>query len=174
MAPHSRTLAWKIPSGGLQSMGSQRVRHDWATSLSLFTFMHWRRKWQPTSVFLPGESQTQGSLVGCHLRGHKELDILKQLSSSSSNRLFYSPLRIWSSLCLELCAVILLAHLSSDVWEYSEWIICECTVWHHIDNAVDCNMSSNVRNAKENKCILEGDPQYSLTLDLFGVLSFFL
>ena len=61
MAPHSSTLAWRIPwkeePGGLQSMGSQRVRHHWATSLSLFTFMHWRRKWQPTPVFLPGESQ---------------------------------------------------------------------------------------------------------------------
>ena len=48
-------------------MGSLRVRHDWATSLSLFTFMHWRRKWQPTPVFLPGESQGRGSLVGCRL-----------------------------------------------------------------------------------------------------------
>ena len=36
---------------------------DWATSLSLFTFMHWRRKWQPTPVFLPGESQGWGTLV---------------------------------------------------------------------------------------------------------------
>ena len=58
MAPHSSTLAWKIPRtekpGGLQSMWSLRVRHDWATSLSLFTFVHWRRKWQPTPVFLPG------------------------------------------------------------------------------------------------------------------------
>ena len=64
MAPHSRTLAWKIPwteePGGLQSMGSRRVRHNWATSLSLFTFMYWRRKWQPTPVFLPGESQGWG------------------------------------------------------------------------------------------------------------------
>ena len=62
---HSTTLAWKIPwieePGRLQSMGSQRVRHDWATSLSLFTFMHWRRKWQPTPVFLPGESQGRGA-----------------------------------------------------------------------------------------------------------------
>ena len=61
MAPHSSTLAWKIPRteepGGPQSMRSLRVGHDWATSLSLFTFMHWRRKWQPTPVFLPGESQ---------------------------------------------------------------------------------------------------------------------
>ena len=73
MAPHSSTLAWKIPwteePGRLQSMWSQRVGHDWATSLSLFTFMHWRRKWQPTPVFLPGESQGRGSLVGCCLWG---------------------------------------------------------------------------------------------------------
>ena len=78
MAPHSSTLAWKIPwteePGVLQSMGSLGVGQDWATSLSLFPFMHWRRKWQPTPVFLPGESQGWGSLVGCHLWGHTELD----------------------------------------------------------------------------------------------------
>ena len=61
--------------GGLQSMGSLRVGRDWATSLSLFTFMHWRRKWQPTPVFLPGESQGLGSLVGCCLCGRTELDM---------------------------------------------------------------------------------------------------
>ena len=78
MATYSSTLAWKIPwmeePGRLQSMGSLRVGHDWATSLSLFTFMHWRRKWQPTPVFLPGESQGRGSLVGCCLWGSTELD----------------------------------------------------------------------------------------------------
>ena len=78
MAPHSSTLAWKIPwmeePGGLQSLGSRRVGHDWATSLSLFTFMHWRRKWQPTPVFLPGESQGWGSLVGCRLWSRTESD----------------------------------------------------------------------------------------------------
>ena len=41
----------------------------------LFTFMHWRRKWQPTPVFLPGESQGRGILVGCHLWGRTELDM---------------------------------------------------------------------------------------------------
>ena len=78
MAPHSSTLAWKIPwmeePGRLQSMGSLRVEHDFVTSLSLFTFMHWRRKRQPTPVFLPGESQGQRSLVGCPLWGRTELD----------------------------------------------------------------------------------------------------
>ena len=67
MAPHSSTFAWKIPwmegPGRLQSMGLLRVGHDRETSLSLFTFMHWRRKWQPTPVLLPGESQGRGSLV---------------------------------------------------------------------------------------------------------------
>ena len=78
MAPHSSTLAWKIlwmeEPGRLQSMGSLGVRHDCATSLSLFTFMHWRRKWQPTTVFLPGESQGQPGLVGCRLWGRTESD----------------------------------------------------------------------------------------------------
>ena len=63
---------WMEEPGRLQSMGSLRVRRDWATSLSLFTFMHWRRKWQPTPVFLPGESQGQGSLVGCRPWGRTE------------------------------------------------------------------------------------------------------
>ena len=78
MAPHSSTLAWKFPwteePGGPQSMGSLRVGQDSVTSLSLFSFMHWRRKWQPTPVFLPGESQGQGSLVGCRLWGRTESD----------------------------------------------------------------------------------------------------
>ena len=78
MAPHSSTLAWKIHGeepGRLQSMGSLRVGHEGATSLSLFTFMHWRGKWQPTPVFLPGESQGQRSLMGCRLWGHTESDM---------------------------------------------------------------------------------------------------
>ena len=86
MAPHSSTLAWKIPwtegPGRLQSMGSQRVRHDWTTSLSPFTFMHWRRKWQLTPVFLPGESQGWGSLVGCRLGVTQSWTWLKWLSST--------------------------------------------------------------------------------------------
>ena len=82
MATHSSTLAWKIPwaeePGGLQSMGSQRVRHDWATPPSLFTFIHWRRKWQPAPLFLPGESQGRRSLVGCCLWGRIEPDTTEE------------------------------------------------------------------------------------------------
>ena len=88
MAPHSSPLAWKIPwmeePGRLQSMGSLRVRHDWATSLSFFTFMHWRRKWQPTPVFLPGESQGRGSLVGCRLCGLTEWDDWSDLAAAAA------------------------------------------------------------------------------------------
>ena len=80
MAPHSSTLAWKIPwmeePGRLQSM--LRVGHDWATSLSLFTFMHWRRKWQLTPVFLPRESHREpGELpsMGSHRVRHDWSDL---------------------------------------------------------------------------------------------------
>ena len=65
---------WTEEPGRLQSLGSLGVRHDWVTSLSLLTFMHWRRKWQPTPVFLPGESQGRGSLVGCCLWCRAESD----------------------------------------------------------------------------------------------------
>ena len=74
-------------AGRLQSMGLLRVRHDWAASLSLFTFMLWGRKWHPTPVFLPGESQGWGSLVGCRLWVVQSRTQLKRLSSSSSSNL---------------------------------------------------------------------------------------
>ena len=74
MAPHYSTLAWKIPwmeePGGPQSMGSLRVGHDFTFTFT-FHFMHWKRKWQPIPVFLDGESQGWGSLVGCRLWGHR-------------------------------------------------------------------------------------------------------
>ena len=72
MATYSSTLAWKIPRtedpGRLQSKGSlsQTLLHDFTFT---FPFMHWRGKWQPTPVFLPGDSQGWGSLVGCCLWG---------------------------------------------------------------------------------------------------------
>ena len=86
MAPHSSTLAWKTPwteePGRLQSMGSLRVGHDWATSLSPFTFIHWRRKWQLTLVFLPGESWGQWSLLGAVYGVTQSRTRLTWLSSS--------------------------------------------------------------------------------------------
>ena len=88
MARHSSTLAWQIPwteePGRLQSMGSLRVRHEWVTSVSLFTFMHWRRKWQPTPVFSLGESQRRGSLWAAVYGVAQSQTRLKWLSRSSS------------------------------------------------------------------------------------------
>ena len=108
MAPHSSTVARKIPwmeePGRLQSMGSLRVGPYWATSLSLFTFMYWRRKWQPTPVFLPGESQGQRSLVGCSPWGRTESDTTK----ATWQRHFFALVTeegflIFSCYSLELC-----------------------------------------------------------------------
>ena len=79
MTPHSSTLAWKIPwteePGRLLSMGSRRVGHDSATSLSLFTFLHWRRKWHPTPFVLawriPGTGEPGGlPSMGSHRVRH--------------------------------------------------------------------------------------------------------
>ena len=79
MAPDSSILAWTLPwmeePARLQSMGSRRVRHDRATSLSFFTLMHWKRTWLPTPVFLPGEFHGQRSLVGYSPWGHKEFPL---------------------------------------------------------------------------------------------------
>ena len=89
MAPHSSTLAWKIPwmeePGRLQSMELLGVGHDWATSLSLFTFMHWRKQWQPTPVFLPGESHGRGAWWAAIYGVTQSRTWLKRLSSSSSD-----------------------------------------------------------------------------------------
>ena len=110
MEPHSSILAWKIPwmeePGRLQSMGSGRVGHDWATSLSVFPFMHWRSKWQPTPVFLPGESQGWRSLVGCRLWGCTESDMTEVTSQANKFkkgivriRKDLSTYTVWSHMC---------------------------------------------------------------------------
>ena len=101
VAPHSSTLAWKIPwteePGRLQSMGLLRVGHDWMTSLSLFTFMHWRMKWQPTPVFLPGESQGLGEpgglpSMGSHRVGHDWIDLAAAAAAACVTNYVYGLL----------------------------------------------------------------------------------
>ena len=102
MAPHSSTVARKIPwmeePGRLQSMGSHRVGHDWATSLSLFTLTHWRRKWQPTPVFLPGESQGgEAWLAAVYGVAQSRTGLKRHSSSSSSLYLPYPKLLMYPS-----------------------------------------------------------------------------
>ena len=98
VATHSSTRAWKIPwteePGRLQSMGSRRVGHDWVTSLLLFTFMHWRRKWRPTPMFLPGESQGWGTWWAAVSGVAQSRTWLKWLSSSST-ALGFSGILLW-------------------------------------------------------------------------------
>ena len=106
MATHFSTFAWKIPwmeePGRLQSMGSLRVGHDWATSHSLFTFMHWRRKWQLTPVFLPGNPMDGGAWWAAVHGVAQSRTRLTWLSSSSSshpkfnrNLIFSQPIYHW-------------------------------------------------------------------------------
>ena len=105
MAPHSSTLAWKIPwteePGRLQSMASLRVRHDRATSLWLFTFMHWKRTCQPTPVFLPRESQGWGAWWAGVYGVTQSRTWLKWLSSSSSRTLYEGSLFYNLRICWE-------------------------------------------------------------------------
>ena len=132
MATHSSTLAWKIPwtekPGGLQSMGSRRVGLDWATSLSLFTFLHWRRKGQPTPVFLSGESQGRepGGLpsLGSHRVRHDWSDLAvaadwgRDFPCGSDGKEFAYNREIWAwSLCWEdLLEESLATHSSVPFW----------------------------------------------------------
>ena len=92
-APHSSTLAWKIPwkeqPGGLQCMGLLSVRHDWVTSFSLFAFMHWRRKWQPTQCFFLESPRDRGALWAAFCGVTQSWTRLRRLSSSSSNMITF-------------------------------------------------------------------------------------
>ena len=142
MATHSSTLAWKIPwveePGRLQFMGSLRVGHDWATSLSLFTFMHWRRKWQPTPVFLPGESQGQGSLVGCCLWGRTESDTTEATAAAAAIALQY-PWSIDSRIPVD---AKLWRFLNPDIKWHSE-VLCVLVTQScpFLCNPMDCSPS---------------------------------
>ena len=121
MALHSSTLAWQIPwteePGRLQSMGSLGVRRDWVTSLSLFTFLHWRRKWQPTPGFLLRKSQRQRSLVGCRLWGRTVGYDWSDLAAAAAARLVHS-FTFFFGYCPKFHIKIVLA-LWSDLTSFS-------------------------------------------------------
>ena len=98
MAPHSSTLAWKIPwteePGRLQSMGLLRVRHDWATSLSLFTFMHWKRKWHPLQCSCLENPRDGGAWWAAVYGVAQSRTRLKRLSSSSSSSMRHPLIKL--------------------------------------------------------------------------------
>ena len=108
----SSTLAWKIPwtkkPGGLRSMGSLRVGHDWATSLSLFTCMHWRRQWQPTPVFLPWRIPGTGEpgglpSMGSHKVGYDWSDLAEAYILFRSGPPVHSQLVFCMHVCVWRC-----------------------------------------------------------------------
>ena len=95
MATHFSVLAWRIPGkmgepGGLQSMGSHRVGHDLhdlASTAAMFlcnilkcVCINWKKKWQPTPVFLPGKSHGWRSLAGYSPWDHKESDMTEWIT----------------------------------------------------------------------------------------------
>ena len=79
MAPHSSTLAWKIPwteePGRLQSMRSHRVGHDWSDIVAAAAEF----QWHPTPVLLPGKPHGRRSLEGCSPWGRWVSDTTEQL-----------------------------------------------------------------------------------------------
>ena len=132
-ATHSSTLACKIPwteePGGLQSLGSLRVGHNWATSLPLFTFMHWRRKWQPTPVFLSGESQGRGAWWAAIYGVAQSRTRLKWLSSGSS---IANPTnKEWGPAQLNPQVLLLKTVLAPETHLYwrSTWLVQNSPTW---------------------------------------------
>ena len=118
-------LVWKLPwmeePGRLRSMGSWRVGHDWATSLSLFTFMHWRRKWQPTPVYLHGESGDGRAWWAAVYGVAQSRTQLKRLSSSSSSS---SRRPLWYYNFFLGLGIQLSTHVGVNLWKIAE--MCGC------------------------------------------------
>ena len=123
MATHSSTLAWKIPwmeePGGLQSMGSLTVGHDFTFT---FTFMHWRRKWQPTPVFLAGGSQGQGSLLGCRLWGCTESDTTEATQQQQQHIHTCAYLKIQKEICnhFNIYSHYMLGHIQLNIYYHQD------------------------------------------------------
>ena len=123
MAPHSSTLAWKIPwvedPGRLQSRGTLRVGHNWATSLSLFTFLHWRRKWQPLRCSCLENPRDGGAWWAAVYGIAQSRTRLKWLSSSSS--IMVVTCRQNNPLRLVYYHPAYLTYMQSTSWETLDW-----------------------------------------------------
>ena len=90
MATHSNTMDGGAWQAAVHGVAKSRTRLSDFT----FTFMHWRRKWQPTPEFLPGESQEQGSLVGCRLWGRTESDTTEAIQQQQQQNIDYLQTQI--------------------------------------------------------------------------------
>ena len=126
MAPHSSTLAWRIPwaeqPGRLQSMGSLRVGHDWATSRSPFTFIHWRRKWQSTRFFawrIPWTEEPGGpwSMVhGSQRVGHDWSDWACIIKKNCKNKRLLSGNVQWDNYFGKPFCILLNSYMCITTW----------------------------------------------------------
>ena len=157
MATHSSTLAWKIPwtkePGRLQSMGSQRIRHDWVTSLHFTTasekgLPQWlsgkesacsagdtgdadlipgsereRRKWQSSPVFLPKKSHGQRSLVSYSPWSHKESDVTEHTAQHTA-----SENRVKHSLTYHPFMPLFLSSFFFPIYFWLHWV-CIAAHW---------------------------------------------
>ena len=128
MASHSSTFVWTIPwmeePGGLQSMGSLRVGHFRATSLSLFTFKHWRKKWQPTPVFLPGESKGWRYTVF-------PSDCTNLHSHQQCMWVFFSPYPLQHLFSVVFLMIIILTGVR---WCLTVFLICVSLIFRHVEH----------------------------------------
>ena len=78
--------------------------------------MHWRRKWQPTPVILPGESQGQRSLVDCHLWGHTELDTIEVTAAAADSILKSRDITLPTKVCLVKAMVFPVVMCGCESW----------------------------------------------------------
>ena len=134
MAPHSSTLAWQIPwtevPGRLQSMASLGVGHDWATSLSLFTFMHWRRKWQPTQCSCL-ENPRDGGAWWAVVYGVTQSRIRLKWLSSSSNCVTWNKFKNpFPELYFLYFFWINLFFMLEGTYLYNYWVWCIIYFYH--------------------------------------------
>ena len=126
-------------------MGSLRVRHDWETSLSLFTFMHWRRKWQPSPVFLPRESQGWGAWWAAVCGVEQSQTRLKRLSSSSSSSKSKSDF-LSRMTCLLKILLVLLKTTHHNKWLKLKKVGKTSRPFRYDLNQIPCDYTVEVTN----------------------------
>ena len=118
--------------GAWQAVGSQES--DTTQQLNyLYSNSHWRRKWQPTPVFLPGEFHGQRSLVCCSPWGHRESDMTKSLTRTDTHTHTHSFIQ------LQLQCIKLLQIPFAIVYFYKKVpliiLVCKAVALSFISNA---------------------------------------
>ena len=136
MAPHFSTLAWKIPKmeepGGLQSMGSWRVGHDWVTSLSLFSSCIGEGNGNPLQCSCLENPRDGGAWWAAVYGVAQSQTRLKRPSSSSSITIIMLKTRI----CYGKKGVTQRWHVRSHTFLCSFPLKCTQSLWHASTNRI--------------------------------------